>query len=97
VTKKRRTFTEEFKAEAVRLVRESGKSIGGIAKDLGVWETVLRRWMQQSEADAGRGPDGVMTTHEKAELRRLRRELKQVTMERDILKKATAFFAKGSL
>jgi transposase len=94
--KKRRTFTREFKMEAVRLVRESGRSVGEIARDLGVWETVLRRWLKQAEIDEGRGPEGALTTEEREELRKLRRENKQLLMEREILKKATAFFAKQS-
>ena len=95
--KKRRTFPREFKEEAVRLVRESGRGVGEIARDLGVWETVLRRWMKQAEIDEGRGPEGALTTEEREELRKLRRENKQLLMEREILKKATAFFAKQSV
>jgi len=94
--KKRRTFTREFKMEAVRLIRESGRSVGEVARDLGVWETVLRRWLKQAEIDEGRGPEGALTTEEREELRKLRRENKQLMMEREILKKATAFFAKQS-
>ena len=97
MVKKRRTFNREFKMEAVRLARESGKGIGEIAKDLGVWETVLRRWIKQADIDEGRGPEGALTTGEREELSRLRRENKQLLMEREILKKATAFFAKQSL
>lgn len=95
--KKRRTFSSEYKAEAVKLVRDSGKSIGSIAQDLGLWETVLRRWVQRADIDEGKGPEGALTTEEREELRRLRRENKQLLMEREILKKATAFFAKGSI
>jgi len=95
--KKRRTFSSEYKAEAVKLVRGSGKSIGSIAQDLGLWETVLRRWVQRADIDEGKGPEGALTTEEREELRRLRRENKQLLMEREILKKATAFFAKGSI
>ena len=96
MVKKRRTFNREFKMGAVRLVRESGKGIGEIATDLGVWETVLRRWIKQADIDEGRGPEGALTTGEREELSRLRRENKQLLMEREILKKATAFFAKQS-
>jgi len=95
--KKRRTFSSEYKAEAVKLVRDSGKSIGVIAQDLGLWETVLRRWVQRADIDEGKGPEGALTTEEREELRRLRRENKQLLMEREILKKATAFFAKGNI
>jgi len=92
----RRSFSDEFKAETVRLVRESGKSIGAIARELDLTETALRRWVRQAEIDAGRGPAGALTTSERDELTQLRRENKRLRMERDILKKATAFFAKES-
>ena len=92
--RKRRAFTAEFKAQTVRLVRDSGKSIGAIARDLDLGETVLRRWMRQAEIDAGRGPASALTTDERTELAGLRREVRTLRMERDILKKATAFFAK---
>ena len=93
---KRRRFTAEQKAEAVQLVRESGKSPYRIARDLGLSESALRRWIQQADIDEGRGPAGALTTEERDELRRLRREVRQLTMERDFLKKAAAFFAKES-
>jgi len=92
--RQRRSFTAEFKAEAVRLVRESGKSAGQIAKDLDLTETALREWVRRAEIDAGRGPKGALTTAEREELTRLRKENRVLQMERDILKKATAFFAK---
>jgi transposase-like protein len=94
--RRRRAFSDEFKAETVRLVRESGKSIGVIARELDLTETALRRWVRQAEIDAGRGPAGALTTSERDELTQLRRENKRLRMERDILKKATAFFAKES-
>jgi transposase-like protein len=92
--RKRRAFTKEFKAETVRLVRDSGKSVGAIARELDLTETALREWVRQAEVDAGRGRPGVLTTEEREELTRLRREVRTLRMERDILKKATAFFAK---
>ena len=94
--RKRRAFTNEFKAETVRLIRESGKSIGVVARELGLTESAVRAWVRQAGIDAGRGPAGALTTEEREELGRLRRELRTVRMERDILKKATAFFAKES-
>jgi len=94
--RKRRAFTEEYKAEVVALVRKSGKSIGAIAKDLDLTETSLREWVRQAEVDAGRGPAGSLTTAEREELSKLRRQVKTLEMEREILKKATAFFAKES-
>ena len=97
-TKKRarRKFSAEFKAETVRLVRDSDRSISAIARELDLSETALRRWVEQVEVDAGRGPVGALTTSERAELLLLRRETKRLRMERDILKKATAFFARES-
>ena len=94
--RKRRVFTEEFKAQTVRLVRESGKTIAVVARELDLTESSLRAWVRQAAIDAGRGPTGALTTEEREELGRLRRELRTVRMERDILKKATAFFAKES-
>ena len=94
--RKRRSFTEEFKAQTVRLVRESDKGIGAIARELDLTESAVRNWVRQAEVDAGRGPAGALTTDERAELATLRRENKRLRMERDILKKATAFFAKES-
>ena len=93
---KRRRFSAEYKAEAVRLVGDSGKSIGTIARELGLGETALRRWVQQAEIDAGGGPTGALTTSEREELGQLRRENQRLRMEREILKKATAFFARES-
>ena len=92
--RKRRAFTNEFKAEAVRLVRESGKSVPTVARELDLTETALRSWVRQAEIDAGRGTPGLLTTEEREELGRLRRENRTLRMERDILKKAAAFFAK---
>jgi transposase-like protein len=94
--RKRRKFSAEFKAETVRLVRDSDRSVTAIARELDLTETALRRWVQQAEVDAGRGPSGALTTSEREELVQLRRETKRLRMERDILKKATAFFAKES-
>ena len=94
--RKRRKFSAEFKAETVRLVRDSDKSVTTLARELDLTETALRRWVQQAEVDAGRGPTGALTTSEREELALLRRENKRLRMERDILKKATAFFAKES-
>ena len=91
--RKRRKFTAEQKADAVRLVREVG-SVPQVARDLDLTETALRHWVKQAEIDEGAGPEGALTTEEKEELRRLRRENRTLKMERDFLKKAAAFFAK---
>jgi transposase len=95
MTGKRRKFTVEFKAEAVRLVALSGKPLAQIARELGLNEQVLRNWKKQATAPDGSGlvPDRFA---QEEEIRRLRRELLRVTEERDILKKATAFFANQS-
>ena len=79
--KKRRSFSKDFKLEAVKLVKEGGLSAGRAAKDLGIYETSLRRWMKQYEIDQGKGPAGALTTGEKEELCRLRREVR--TLRRD--------------
>jgi len=94
--RKRRNFTDEFKTETVRLIRETGKTVGEIARDLDLTETAVRHWVKQAEIDEGRGAHGELTTSEREELQRLRRENKQLQMEREILKKAAAFFAKES-
>ncbi len=88
----RRSFTPEFKAQTVELVRTSSKSVGEICRDLDLTETAVRRWVAQADIDAGRR-DGLTTT-EREELTRLRRENRVLREERDILKKAAAFFAK---
>jgi len=94
--RKRRSFTKAYKAEVVELVRKSGKSVGAVAKELDLTETALRKWVGQAEVDSGRGPAGALTTAEREELGQLRRRVKTLEMEREILKKATAFFAKES-
>src|SRR5205809_7703053 len=85
--RKRRAFTREFKAEAVRLVRESGKSVPTVARELDLTETALRSWVRQAEIDAGRGTPGALTTAEREEPGQLRREDRTLRMGRDILKK----------
>ena len=92
--KKRRSFSKEFKLEAVRLVKEGGVRVAQASRDLGICETSLRRWIAQYETDHGGGPAGALTSKEQEELRRLRREVRTLKMEREVLKKATAFFAK---
>jgi transposase len=92
----RRKFSDEYKAETVRLMQSSGKSVGQMALELGIGETALRRWCAQAEVEAGRGLEGALTRSERAELVELRRENRRLQMEREILKKATAFFAKES-
>jgi transposase len=89
----RRQFTEEFKASAVRLVLDEGKTVGAAARDLDLTETALREWVRRAQADRTRGRTG-LTSAERDELARLRKENRELRTERDILKKAAAFFAK---
>lgn len=92
----RRSFTPEFKAEAVRLCKVGDRSIAQVAKDLDLTETALREWVNRADVDAGKGPPGALTSAEREELTKLRRENKRLQMERDILKAAATFFAKES-
>lgn len=94
--RKRRTFTSAFKADAVKLVRDGGHSIAKVAGDLDLTEGSLREWVKRAEIDGGQGPVGVLATAERTELVQLRRDVKRLEMEREILKKATAFFARES-
>ena len=97
MTKKpRRYFTDEQKAEAVNIVKQSGKPVSQVAREMGLTESALRNWVKQSQIDAQPRLEGELTSAEQQELVRLRRELKRVTMERDFLKKAAAFFARES-
>jgi transposase len=89
----RRQFDEEFKAQAVRLVLEDGKSVGAVARDLDLTESALRQWVERTRADQTGGRTG-LTTAEREELSQLRKENRELRTERDILKKAAAFFAK---
>ena len=91
----RRRFDSEFKEQAARLVLDEGKSVGAVARDLDLTETALREWVKRAQADRTKGRTG-LTTAERDELVRLRRALRIAEEERDILKKATAFFAKQS-
>jgi transposase len=94
--RKRRAFTSEFKAETVRLVLDGGKGIPEVARDLDLTESAVRLWVKQAKVDRGQGKPGELTTAEREELRQLRREVKDLRIEREILKKAAAFFAKES-
>lgn len=92
----RRSFTTEFKAEAVRLVLEEGMSVSQVARDLDLTVSALRNWVKQAKIDAGKGAPGEPTSDELRELRQLRKEVRELRMEREILKKAAVFFAKES-
>ena len=94
----RRQFSREFKLEAVKLVAERGVSISQAARDLGLGETVLRRWVREQTTDPQQAfPGNGVMKPEQAEIERLRKEVSKLKMERDILKKAAAYFAKESM
>jgi transposase len=86
------TYSPEFRTEAIRLVRTSTDSIPKIARDLGISIWTLRHWVHRARP----APEEPLTTDERTELTELRRQVRQLREERDILKKATAFFAKPS-
>jgi transposase len=92
--RKRRKFSPEFKAEAVALCKVGDRSIQQVANDLDLTYTALRQWVVRSDADNGTDATGALTTAEREELQKLRRENKRLQLEREILKKAAAFFAK---
>lgn len=92
----RRTFTAEFKAEAVRLAKVGDRSIGKLALDLGVVDSVLREWIAKAQMDASGPTKEPLADDERKELLELRREVRQLREDREILKKAAAFFAKES-
>jgi transposase len=91
----RRSFTPEFKAEIVELCQRGDRSIGQVARDFDLTETAVREWVRQAETDAGTG-DGGLTSAERQELSALRRENRRLREDVEILKRATAFFAKGT-
>lgn len=92
--RQRRSFTPEFKVEAVRIARTSGKTVAQVARELDLTVTCLRAWVKQAAIDAQPTAQGPLTTEERAELTRLRRELRVVEQERDFLKKTAAYFAR---
>ena len=93
VPRTRPPYPPEFRAEAVRLLRTSGKSPREVAEDLGVSRQTISNWRRQADLDDGHRDDGLTTT-EREELRRLRREVRDLREEREILRKAAAFFAR---
>jgi transposase len=92
--RKRRKFTREYKAEVVRLCQQPGKSAHGVAAELGLTASAVNNWVAQAKVDAGSDCNGELTSAEREELSALRREVKTLRQERDILKRATAFFAR---
>ena len=93
MSKHRAPYPPEFRAEAIRLARNSGKAHAQIARELGMTTETLRLWLKQADLDEGKRSDG-LTTDEQEELRRLRRENRILREEREILKKAAALSAR---
>ncbi len=89
----RRQFTDEFKAGAVRLVLDEGKTVGAIARELDLTQSALADWVRKAQAERTNGRSG-LTGVEREELTRLRKENRELRLEREVLKKAAAFFAK---
>lgn len=93
----RRTYSSEFKREAVRLIKERGVSVAQAARDLDLHENVLRKWVRELAGDPEHAfPGQGQMKPEQAEIARLKKEVAKLRMERDILKKAAAYFAKES-
>ena len=93
--RKRRAFTDEFKSGAVGLTKVGDRTIREVSRDLDLTETALREWVKRAEAEAAPAP-GALTAIEREELLKLRKQVKRLEMEREILKKAAAFFARES-
>jgi len=91
MTRKRRTFTKEYKAEVVKLVKESGKTLSSVCVDLDLVPSAVSAWVKQAAIDEGRGPAGALTTAERQELSQLRREVRELRSEKEFLGKAAAF------
>jgi len=91
---RRRSFTKEFKAEAVALVVDEGRTIADVARSLGIGVPNLGNWVKEARIDAGER--GGLTTTEREELARLRREVSRLRTERDLLERATVFWVKES-
>jgi transposase len=92
--RRRRSFTAEFKAEIVELCQRGDRSAGQVARDFDLTETAVREWLKQAERDAGTREDGALASGERQELVQLRRENRRLREDVEILKRATAFFAK---
>ncbi|AZE48498.1 Mobile element protein [Pseudomonas chlororaphis] len=93
--KKRRTFDEGFKLQVVKMITDQGLSVPQVCRDLDLGETAVRRWVQQYEAEQlGQAGIGKPLTSEQQRIRQLEQENRQLKMDNDVLKKATAFFAR---
>ena len=93
---KRRQFSKQFKSDVVRLIKEGGKSVEEVCRDHKLHNSSVYEWLRQTEVDAGGGLSGALTTAEREELSRLRKQVRELEMERLFLKKAAAFFARES-
>ncbi len=96
MSRKRRKFTPEFKRDVVRLIKETGRSVGEVCREMDLAESAVRRWLDKFDPADGNDPVGAINDSERTELTRLRRRVRELEMEREILKKAAAFFAKES-
>lgn len=92
--RKRRQFTDEYRAEVVRLCQQPGKTPNGVATELGLTPSAVAGWVKQATVDAGGGGTGALTSTEREELAALRKENRTLRQEREILKRAATFFAK---
>lgn len=92
-TSKRKTYTPEYRREAARLVIDTGRTIAAVAREIGVGEQLLGRWVLQERDRAGGGVTATLDLDERAELERLRRENQELRMDNEFLGKAAAFFA----
>ena len=95
MAKKRRRFNKEFKAEIAKLVLDGGRSVPDLCREHDLGETSVYGWVKQARVDRGHGPAGAVTSDEKEELSRLRKENRELRRERDFLTQATAFFARA--
>jgi transposase len=93
--KQRRKFSNEFKAEVVQLVLSGAKSVPDVCRAHGLYDSCVYEWVRQAKIDGGDGPAGALTSEEKAELRALRRECRELRRERDFLKDAATYFAQA--
>ena len=92
-TNKRKTYTPEYRREAARLVIDTGRTTAAVAREIGVGEQLLGRWVHAERARTGDGADALLDLNERAELERLRREVQELRMDNEFLGKAAAFFA----
>ncbi len=93
MARKRRKFTKEYKAEVAKVVRESGKTLTDVCRDLDLVPSVVSAWVKQAEIDEGGGPAGALTSAERHELGQLRKRVRELEREKEFLGKAAAFFA----